>query len=134
MEAVNKEIRRTPVVPSVFGTPYRYEVERGEAKFTQVINYPVQGLAAEIVHITLDILYRLTHHNRWKETVKLVNCVHDSFLFEVKGYAFDSFREEIHAIIASLPKEVSKQLDINFSLPLTYTTKVGLDWYNTEEM
>jgi DNA polymerase I-like protein with 3'-5' exonuclease and polymerase domains len=72
------------VIPT--GRIYEFEpkMKRGSMEWprTDILNYPVQGMAAELVAIARVAAYNRYQNTSWKEKVKFINTVHDSIILD----------------------------------------------------
>lgn len=68
------------------GRIYKYEpkLKRGDWEWprTDILNYIVQGMAAEFMAIARVTAYRRYQNEPWKDKVKFINTVHDSILLD----------------------------------------------------
>ena len=99
---------------------------------TELKNYPVQGLATgDIVPMMLGIIFRML---KGREDVKMVNTIHDSLMFDVRGDSAVNFILEITDVL----KETHEYFEDIFKKPLALKLNAGAsygpNWYNMEEM
>jgi DNA polymerase-1 len=107
--------------PSRYGMTY-------EPHFTKMCNYPVQGLA------TGDIVpMMLAHIEKWirtsedadVRTIRLINTVHDSILFEVPTGVAPILARKIKEQLESAASVFERVFRVRFPLPLTVNVKYG---------
>lgn len=136
-----EDVGRTGKYESVSGRVYHfepYQTNSGEWKLprTKILNYPVQGLGADIV--------MLSRISLWKRTVaatthwtnigsKFVNTVHDDIWLdcpdcELKGLDKDekecyNIVSEIDGVFQDLPKNFERAFKVPFNLPCRYDIK-----------
>ena len=101
-----------------------YINNRGESQWprTKILNYPVQGLAADLMSIArvslkrrLDALSPVLRND-----VKLVSTVHDSIVADVaKDSLLETVQEIIHGVFADIPSNFRGIFGIDFNLPLS---------------
>ncbi|CAB4240675.1 PolA DNA polymerase I - 3'-5' exonuclease and polymerase domains [uncultured Caudovirales phage] len=99
---------------------------------TELKNYPVQGLATgDIVPMMLGIIFRKLVG---REDVKMVNTIHDSLMFDVKGDSAVNFILEITDTLKDTHKYFLEIFKKPLSLKLNAGASFGPNWYNMEEM
>jgi len=117
------------------GRVYHYEPEirYGKAKWprTRILNYPVQGLGADLMAIA-----RVSLSNRLKDMkdVKLINTVHDSIIvdFDSKVWDNSSIVKIVDKCFTDIPLNFQKLFGVKFNLPMRVECQVGSDWGNME--
>jgi DNA polymerase I-like protein with 3'-5' exonuclease and polymerase domains len=124
---------RRLVMPT--GRVYNYEpeVSYGKVKWprTKILNYPVQGLGADLMSIA-----RVSLSNRLKGVagVKLINTVHDSIILDVDDNICDniSIVNLVDKCFTDVPMNFEKLFGVKFNLPMRVECQVGPDWKNME--
>jgi len=117
------------------GRIYKYEpeVKYGKVKWprTKILNYPVQGLGADLMAIA-----RVSLSNRLKDKdgVKLINTVHDSIIldFDSKVWDNNSIVSLVNKCFTDVPTNFKKLFGVNFNLPMRVECQVGPNWGNME--
>ena len=117
------------------GRIYKYEpeVKYGKVKWprTKILNYPVQGLGADLMAIA-----RVSLSNRLKDKdgVKLINTVHDSIIldFDSKVWDNNSIVSLVDKCFTDVPTNFKKLFGVNFNLPMRVECQVGPNWGNME--
>ena len=117
------------------GRSYFYEPEikynRTEWPRTKILNYPVQGLGADLMAIA-----RVSLRNRLKEKkgVKLVNTVHDSIILDFNPDIWDniSIVNLVDRCFNDIPANFQKLFGKEFNLPMRVECQVGPNWGNME--
>jgi DNA polymerase I-like protein with 3'-5' exonuclease and polymerase domains len=117
------------------GRVYNYEpeVKYGKVKWprTKILNYPVQGLGADLMAIA-----RVSLSNRLKDMkdVKLINTVHDSIIvdFDSKVWDNSSIVKIVDKCFTDIPLNFQKLFGVKFNLPMRVECQVGSDWGNME--
>ena len=114
------------------GRRYDYKPEvnsMGNVKFprTRILNYPVQGLGADLMSIArVSIANRL----RGKQNVDLINTVHDSVMIDFDDTKNDS--DEIVSIVEQafhdIPANFYRLFGSKFNLPTRVDIQVGNHW------
>lgn len=115
------EATRTGRVTMPTGRNYPFELyldKKGESQWprTKIINYPVQGLAADIVSIArVSIRKRLTD-----ASVKLVSTVHDSIVVDLPpdDALLKQTADIFYSVFDDLPRNFERIFDVKFNLPL----------------
>ena len=133
-EIVAKAMRdRKITMPT--GRVYNYEpeVKYGKVKWprTRILNYPVQGLGADLMAIA-----RVSLSNRLKgiERVKLINTVHDSIIVDFDEKVCDniSIVKIVDQCFTDIPLNFKKLFGVEFNLPMRVECQVGSNWGNME--
>ena len=117
------------------GRVYHYEPEirYGKAKWprTRILNYPVQGLGADLMAIA-----RVSLANRLKkvEGTKLINTVHDSIIVDFNEKLCDnnSIVKLVDDCFTDIPLNFKKLFGVEFNLPMRVECQVGPNWGNME--
>ena len=118
------------------GRVYYYEPkqQRGELVWprTTILNYPVQGLGADIMAIA-----RVSLHTRLKRLaipeVKLVNTVHDSIILDVPDELTNQMSNLILDVFEAVPKNFEKLFGVPFNLPMKAEVEFGKVWCSKYE-
>ena len=117
------------------GRIYKYEpeIKYGKVKWprTKILNYPVQGLGADLMAIA-----RVSLANRLKDKqgVKLINTVHDSIIVDFDEKVCDniSIVTLVDKCFTDIPLNFKKLFGVEFNLPMRVECQVGLNWGNME--
>jgi len=117
------------------GRVYNYEpeVKYGKVKWprTKILNYPVQGLGADLMAIA-----RVSLSNRLKDmkNVKLINTVHDSIIIDFDSKVCDniSIVKIVDQCFTDIPANFKKLFGVEFNLPMRVECQVGPTWGNME--
>jgi DNA polymerase I-like protein with 3'-5' exonuclease and polymerase domains len=117
------------------GRTYTYEpdVRYSSVKWpvTKILNYPVQGLGADLMAIA-----RVSLRNRLKdkEGVKLVNTVHDSIILDFNPEVWDniSIVNLVDKCFNDIPNNFYKLFGKDFNLPMRVECQIGPTWGNME--
>lgn len=117
------------------GRVYNYEpeVKYGKVKWprTKILNYPVQGLGADLMAIA-----RVSLANRLKgmEKIKLINTVHDSIIVDFDSKVCDniSIVKIVDQCFTDIPLNFKKLFGVEFNLPMRVECQVGPNWGNME--
>lgn len=120
------------------GRIFTYEPDRkynGDLEWprTKILNYPVQGLGADIV-----MVIRISLWNRLKEfkdKIKFVNTVHDSILLDVANEEklWYNIYITIQKVFEDFPINFKKLFGVEFDLPLEAEVKYGVNWKTMEK-
>lgn len=102
---------------------------------TQILNYPVQGLGADLVAIArVTIFKRLVKQNLLKQAL-LISTVHDSIDIDVDGdiglcYNICSL---VKSAIEDVPVNFERLFGVPFDLPLNAEINYGLNLSELKE-
>jgi len=117
------------------GRIYQFEPElrRGEKVFprTTILNYPVQGLGADLMTIARVSLYNRMRKLNY-EKARLVNTVHDSIIIDCDRSHTDSLAKTMLNVFEDVPKNFQKMFGTEFNLPMKAEVQVGKNWKDME--
>lgn len=120
------------VMPS--GRTYSFEplLKRGELTWprTQILNYPVQGLGADLMTIGRLLLWRSV---RQSPSIKLISTVHDSVVVDCPKKDVDFVCDSMYKAWEEIPAEFERQFGVPFNLPMRCEIQVGKDWGSMED-
>ena len=118
------------------GRTYYYEPELtkfGKVKYprTRILNYPVQGLGADLMAIA-----RVSLANRLKDKkeIQMINTVHDSIILDFNSKVWDnnSIVNIVDKCFNDVPQNFEKLFGVKFNLPMRVECQIGPDWKNME--
>lgn len=108
------------------GRTYKYQRDqRGNWPVTQIKNYPVQGLGADIMSIA-----RVSFKRRFDDLKipgVIVNSIHDSIVVDVPSTEVQHVSELFHAVFRDLPSNFKRIFGVDFNLPLLCEVQYGLN-------
>jgi DNA polymerase I len=90
---------------------------------TQIYNYPVQGLGAELMAIVRASLWRRLRASG--TTFQLRSTVHDSVLIDVPDTEMSRIVELIFGVFQDVPKNFFKLFNVPFDVTLNVEVQVG---------
>jgi len=94
------------------------------------LNYPVQGLGADLMTIA-----RVSLFNRMKgkfTDAKLVNTVHDSIIIDCDDKHTDELSQMMLDVFEDVPKNFQKLFGVEFNLPMKAEVQIGYNWKDME--
>ena len=108
-----------------------FKFQRYEGKYpeTQIKNYPVQALGADIM-----ALARVSFYNRLKKLnfpdCLIVNTVHDSIVVDCdeKTTDVDKLITTMHEVFDDLPTNFNKMFGVEFNVPMAAEVQIGMNW------
>lgn len=110
----------------------RYQDPRtGEMRWpeTQIKNYPVQGLGADLM-----MLYRLEVFRQMKVFLgKLVSTVHDSLVIDCPSKEVDNIIEMLYNIALKVPELFENAFGTKYNLPFRVEVSVGPNMADLDE-
>lgn len=117
------------------GRVYNFEPEiKGDRIIyprTKILNYPVQGLGADLMAIA-----RVSLATRIKnmEDVKMVNTVHDSIILDFNEKVWDNITmvNLVDQCFTDIPDNFEKLFGKTFNLPMRVECQVGPTWGEME--
>ena len=124
------------VMPS--GRTYKYLPETnsmGNLKYprTRILNYPVQGLGADLMAIVRVSLYNKIAKI---QGVKLINTVHDSIMldYDPKVCYTNSIVKIVKECFHNVPDNFTKLFGKKFNLPMRVDIQTGKSWGNLTDI
>lgn len=120
------------------GRIYTYEqyLKRGELTYprTQILNYPVQGLGADLMTIArVSVGRNLTRSTALNSSVKLISTVHDSLLLDSPSKLVDDTCKLLYNAWDRIPENFEKLFGVKFNLPMRCEIQVGQTWGTMED-
>ena len=102
---------------------------------TKILNYPVQGLAADLMAIA-----RVSLHKRLKALnfngILWCNTVHDSIVLDIKPEIWLDTQEEvcytINKVFEDIPNNFNRLFGLEFNLPIRAEISYGKNWGDME--
>lgn len=130
-----QEATTTKKVVLPTGRIYQFEPElrRGEKVFprTTILNYPVQGLGADLMTIARVSLYNRMRKLNY-EKARLVNTVHDSIIIDCDSGHVSILAKTMLDVFEDVPKNFQKMFGKEFNLPMKAEVQVGKNWKDME--
>jgi DNA polymerase-1 len=102
----------------------RYRSRRGEWIWphTTILNYPVQGLAADIMMLARISLFRRMKTKGYKSL--LVNTIHDSIDIDSLPEEVYNISLDLKSVFEDLPSNFEKMFGVEYNLPLRCELKI----------
>lgn len=88
------------------------------------VNGPIQAVAADIIKISMSLVYKEMKRRGWLEKVMMVATMHDELVFEIDADVI----EEALPLIVSIMTENNIVMGRNWIIPLTCDVEIGDDW------
>jgi DNA polymerase I len=122
------------IYESISGRFYRYQLYENkwngamEWPRTQILNYPVQGLAADIVMLARISLWNRMRRKGYKSL--LINTIHDSIQVDCLPEEWYNICMELQNVFDDLPKNFERMFGVEYNLPLRceITLEDGTEW------
>lgn len=133
-EKIIREVSKTSRLEMFTGRTYEWDLMKyGTFKVptTQVKNYPVQGLGADVVAMA-----RVSLHRRWKNAnIRgcLVNTVHDSIVADVVEEDVAKVVVLFSSVFSDLPTNLSRIFGVQWDLNTSVEVLVGHNMLEMEE-
>lgn len=113
------------------GREYHYQPtkKRGEMVWprTTILNYPVQGLGADLMAIA-----RVALGTRLKAlalpNVLLINTVHDSIIIDAPEEHTDLLAQLMLDVFEAVPRNFQRLFGVEFNIPMKAEVQVGNNW------
>lgn len=139
-QAIVAEVISSPLHQLVMptGRIYTYEryLKQGEWIWprTTILNYPVQGLGADLMTIARVLLGM--NMRTWTSNSKplLLSTVHDSILIDSPKEEVDKVIEVVYNVWKDIPAEFERQFGVKFNVPMRCEIQVGPNWGNMEKV
>jgi len=136
------QVARTSTLEMPTGRFYRFERDlRGTLPETQIKNYPVQGLGADLVacaRVRLGTLLQrdvaLQEEVRRGRGYKLVNTVHDSIVVDTHPDSWYNIGVKLEKAVEEVPVNFSNLFEVNFDLPILAELKIGPNMKELKEI
>jgi DNA polymerase I-like protein with 3'-5' exonuclease and polymerase domains len=122
-----------------FGSEYRFQREkyRGELGYkpTTVKNYPVQGMAGDIIKLILGSLRKFLYDYNAEalagsEPVLMIMTVHDSVIFDVPSWVdMKDLATKLIALFVGVRDTIKQRFGFEFNVPIKADAEYGVDWY-----
>lgn len=131
-DSVNGNLKFVHVSPTGLRLTYRGDKVRGMVP-TQLVNYPVQSFAADLVQLMVARLAEALVGNF--PTAFIVNVVHDSIIIDCQAHEAENVAKFAIGILRDTPKYMQSHLGIDMT-PLTRMevgATIGVDWYNMHD-
>jgi len=91
-----------------------------------ICNYPVQGGAFDIMALALGIINR--HCMQHRDKYLLINCVHDSFLFDCRNEYAQTLQNFIRGVEAQLSELCLSHYGYKVLIPFKLDIQLGPSW------
>jgi DNA polymerase I len=128
-----REVIRTGQLVMPTGRVYKYERnERNEWPRTTILNYPVQGLGADLMAIARCSLFKRI--KKLDILCDFISTVHDSIILDTPEDNVPRVLQVINDVWRDLPKNFEVLFKVPFDLPCRVECKVGPDWGSTKEI
>lgn len=132
-----REVQNTGGIITPTGRIFKFEMIRGydgelKLPITQIKNFPVQSLGADLMSIA-----RVSFYRRFKDANIdgiLVNTVHDSIVCDIKTCEIDRVTRILHSVFADIPINFKRLFGVEFNLPLSCEVGVGNNMKDLEEI
>lgn len=125
-------VQRTGRWTSPTGRTYEYTpvLRRGEYVWprTTILNYPVQGLGADLMSIA-----RVSAKRRLQNKVLFVNTVHDSIVVDSPPEIVYDVCTVMEDVFVDVPKNFERVFGKEFNLPMKGEVKFGMNWKDMEK-
>lgn len=91
-----------------------------------VMNYPIQGTAADIVAMQVGKVFRYMMNNREKGLI--INEIHDSIILDIKEEYLDIITSNIKKILEDVKGSFKDKFNLNFNVPIKVDVGFGSTW------
>lgn len=108
-----------------------YQTPRGDWPRTTILNYPVQGLGADVMAIIRVAFYK--RFKRRKIEGLIVSSVHDSIVVDCPNSSVEEVENLFHEVFNDVPKLFQQWFGREFTLPLRCEVSVGHNMNDLKE-
>lgn len=95
-------------------------------KFTQVKDYPIQGLAAIILAVVGGVIFRRLFNNTTQ--CVMVNTVHDSLIFDCHKQFLSQALTIIKDVLSLTNELVESKINYKLAVPIKWDIQTGSNW------
>lgn len=132
-----QEVSTTGKLEMITGRVYNYVAKinkKGEKIWprTTILNYPVQGLGADVMAIIRVLLFKMMNERNLE--AKLVSTVHDSVLIDAPLDEVDEVVKMCFTAFEKFPQSWENLFGCKWNVPLKVEVQVGPTWGNMEEV
>lgn len=114
------------------GRRYIFPSQEAENLRTQILNYPVQGLGADLMSIARVSLYRRMKKLRLKSL--LICTVHDSIVVDAPQEEAMQVCKLMFDVFDDIPSNFKRLFGVEFNLPMRCEVSIGNNWEDTTEV
>jgi DNA polymerase I-like protein with 3'-5' exonuclease and polymerase domains len=101
----------------------------------KILNYPVQGLGADLMMIARYNLWNLLQQEKVDTNlVRLTNTVHDSIILDVPDDMWYNISTIVKKAFETVPETFESLYSTKFNLPMRAEITYGPDWQNQQEV
>jgi len=128
---------KTGIVQTPSGRQYFWpnvvRTKRGRvSNATQILNYPVQGFAADTVQLACIRAHRLFKKHKLES--KLILTVHDSIVSDCKKEEVEQVKSILQTAMVGVHEEIEKRYNYKCVVPFDIEISVGKDWLEQVEI
>jgi DNA polymerase I-like protein with 3'-5' exonuclease and polymerase domains len=99
---------------------------------TTILNYPVQGLGADLMAIARVSLMR--QMKRLGLTSLFICTVHDSILIDAIPEEVDTICRLLYTVFEEIPRNFQRLFEIEFNLPMRVEIQTGMTWGDMQDV
>ncbi len=96
---------------------------------TTILNYPVQGLGADLVAIA-----RISSYRRLSGKCLFINSVHDSIVVDAMKDRVPEICQTFHQVFKDVPANFERMFGVEFNLPMRAEIKIGSNWKDMKKV
>ena len=132
-----EEVKTTGQIVTPTGRIFKFDLVRGydgELKWpvTQIKNFPVQSIGADLMSIA-----RVSFYRRFKDANidgVLVNTVHDSIVVDCPEASVEKVGRLFHDVFTDIPTNFKRLFGVEFDIPLKCEVSIGNNMKELEEL
>lgn len=116
------------------GLRLTYYCQKGDFSPTQLVNYPVQSFAADLVQLMVWLVGEYLARNF--PTALLVNVVHDSIIIDAQAHEAEHVARCVKEILEDTPTYMKEYLNVDMSPidKMEVGVTIGENWYEMKEL
>lgn len=100
----------------------------GQFSTQQIMNYPVQGTASDIVNMMWGYIGELILPYVAEDQAHMVATVHDSYVFDVRPEVLHELVRKLKVLLSRTPELFRATFDTEWDLELPFDIEVGDNW------
>jgi DNA polymerase-1 len=100
-------------------------------KRTQIVNYPVQSLAAEVVNMGMKYCDEMIERRNYSAV--MCNQIHDDIMYDSHKHDATKVADTMLDVYQTIPVFMKTKFDIDLNIPLDGEAKIGPNWLEMEK-
>ena len=133
-QIVKQVIANRGVLEMPYGRSYRFQKQDRGYRDTQIKNFPVQGLGADLMAIARVSAYNRIKKLGYGDNCLFVNTVHDSIIIDINDKMCDTDKvvKILYQVFEDVPSNFEKLFGIEMNVPMKAEVQMGYNWKDME--